>query len=172
MLQDDVSIDGCAPDIDHEPAVYPVAGSRNIEAVMERYRLEPVRDAREREERTRKGTLAVAVDDAKASEAAVAAAAARVAAAEHALARAGTSVPETSALALVRRDRFVTKLRRALELAREEHDRAVAAHAGSLASVDAARARLVRARADREVIERHFARWREARAKLAERRAD
>jgi hypothetical protein len=38
--------------------------------------------------------------------------------------------------------------------------------------VDVQRAVLARARADREVIDRHFARWRDARKKLAERRDD
>jgi hypothetical protein len=38
--------------------------------------------------------------------------------------------------------------------------------------VDVARRTLVRARADRELIDRHFARWREARRKQAERRED
>jgi hypothetical protein len=53
-----------------------------------------------------------------------------------------------------------------------EELRAEAAHGSRLGSLDEARARLARARADREVIERHFASWRQARAKLAERRED
>lgn len=51
-------------------------------------------------------------------------------------------------------------------------DRARAAHDVQEGTVDAARATLSRARAEREVIERHFAKWRERQRKLAERRED
>ena len=119
-----------------------------------------------------KGNLAGAIEQARASEAQVAAAASRVSAATTALQEARKLPAETSAIAIARSERFITKLRRTVELARDEHARALASHQGQLASVDAARDRLARARADREVIERHFARWRSDRAKLAERRED
>jgi hypothetical protein len=139
--------------------------------MSERYRLAPVRDLRDRAERTTKGNLAAAVTDARATEAQVAAAAARVEAARTALA-AATAITGGTALALARAEQFAVRRRRELAIAREEHDRAAASHRGQLAIVDAARDQLVRARADRELIERHFARWRADRAKLAERRAD
>lgn len=133
-----------------------------------------MRDARDREERLQRGNLAATIEGARASEHQVAAAAARVTAAETSLASARIVSAETTAvaLALARTERFVAKLRSALELARDEHARTVASHRGQLAIVDAARDRLTRARADREVIERHFARWREDRQKLADRRED
>jgi hypothetical protein len=140
--------------------------------MTDRYRLAPVRDARDREERVQRGNLAATIDQARASEAQVATAAARVTAAETALTRARIVTAETTALAHARTERFAAKLRAALELARDEHARAVASHRGQLATVDAARDRLTRARADREVIERHFTRWREERQKLADRRED
>ncbi len=56
--------------------------------------------------------------------------------------------------------------------AQDEHARARAARDAQLGELDAARLRLATARADREVIERHFAGWREARKKAAERRED
>lgn len=69
-------------------------------------------------------------------------------------------------------DRYVDRRRRDLEAALAEHVRATAAHDRRLGSVDEARLTLARARAERELIERHFARWREDRRKLAERRED
>lgn len=155
-----------------KPAVYPLPASRNIDAVTDRYRLAPARAAREREEKVQRGNLATTIQQARASEAQVAAAAARVTDAEAALARARIATAESTALALARTERFIAKLRHALELTRDEHARALASHRGQLATVDAARDRLTRARADREVIERHFERWREERQKLADRRAD
>ena len=141
--------------------------------VTERYRLAPVRDARDREERVQRGNLAVAVEEARATEAQVTAAAARVKKAADALAEARRAVETaTTAIAVARGERFVGRLRRALELAQDEHARAVASHAGQHAGLDAARGRLARARADREVIERHFSRWREERKRLADRRTD
>ncbi len=139
--------------------------------MTERYRLAPVREARDREERIQRGNLAAAVEDARATEHHVAAAAARVAAATTAL-EAARQTTATTASALVRSEQFITRRRRELDRARDNRARTVASHAGQVASLDAARTRLSRARADREVIERHFARWREDRAKLAERRAD
>jgi hypothetical protein len=80
----------------------------------------------------------------------------------------GTPTPAQLVLA----DRFIARLRGEVERALGEELRAEAAHGCRLGELDEARARLARARADREVIERHFASWRQARAKLAERRED
>jgi hypothetical protein len=66
----------------------------------------------------------------------------------------------------------VARLRRDLEAAEDAVERARAAHAGTLADLDLARGKLVRARADKQVIERHFAAWRAQQAKLADRRED
>jgi len=143
----------------------------------DRYRLAPVRDARSREERVRRGDLAAAASIAKASLAQVDAAARRIEearakveaarSAHIALVEAGTT-----SVALVRSEQFIVRVRRDLEIAIDAHARAEASHRGQADAVDAARGRLARARADREVIERHFARWRTERAKLAERRED
>ena len=54
--------------------------------------------------------------------------------------------------------------------ARPHELRAESAHDAHQSSVELARRQLARARADREVIERHFARWRDTQKKLAERR--
>ncbi len=77
----------------------------------------------------------------------------------------------TSAL-LARAEQFIVRTRRDLEAALDAHARAEASHRGQLDAVDSARGRLGRARADKEVIERHFARWRTEKARLAERRED
>jgi len=69
-------------------------------------------------------------------------------------------------------ERYLRRLRHDLEAIRGELLRASARHRGQLAAVDAARGRLTLARAEREVIERHFAAWRADRRKLAERRED
>ena len=73
---------------------------------------------------------------------------------------------------LVRAEHYITRLRRDVDAAIGEELRAEAAHDTRLDAIDGARGRLQRARAEREVIERHFATWREARRKLAERRDD
>jgi hypothetical protein len=139
----------------------------------DRYRLEPVRDARARDERTRKSALAGAIADASHADAALTTARARPEAARLALdqalaAREATPTAHARALA----DRFVTRRRRELADARTHELAAEAARADHAGVVDAARVQLARARADREVIERHFARWREDRRKAAERRED
>jgi len=153
--------------------VYPQPASRNIDVVTDRYRLAPVREARDREERVQRGNLAAAVESARATEVQVVAAAARVTSATSALAAARTVTTSMAmAIAIARSEQFSARLRHAVELARDEHARAVASHTGQVASLDAARGNLTRARADREVIERHFTRWREDRAKRAERRMD
>jgi hypothetical protein len=142
-----------------------------------RYRLAPVRDARARDERIRRGDLAVAVGDAKETQARLDAALTRTAAAREQLAAAiatrDTLIarPSTSDQ-LVRAERFIARRRAELDRALGEELRAEAAHDTRLGSLDEARRRLVRARADREVIERHFAGWRDAQRKLADRRED
>ena len=79
-----------------------------------------------------------------------------------------TATPEQ----LVRADRYIARRRAELDRAIGEELRAEAAHGTQLGSLDEARHRLARARADREVIERHFASWRQARRQLADRRED
>lgn len=69
-------------------------------------------------------------------------------------------------------ERFVARRRRELDDVSAEEGRAEDAHAARLGHVDTAQRTLTRARADREVIERHFERWRTERKKLAERRED
>jgi len=147
----------------------------------DRYRLSPVRDQRARDERVRRGDLAAAVGDARETEGRVAVAAARVTAARGALAdargawmalAARPAGAGATAAALVVAERFVDRRRAELAAAIDAHLRADAAHRGQLDQVDAARGRLALARAEREVIERHFAQWRTARKKLAERRED
>jgi hypothetical protein len=144
---------------------------------VDRYRLAPLRDARDRDERARRGALVSAVDDARATADGMTGAASRIAAARAATdaavrARsqllAGGASPALLALA----DRCAERRRRELDAAIGEHLRARAVHEGRLAAVDEARGRLALARADRELLERHFARWREQQHKLAERRED
>jgi hypothetical protein len=142
-------------------------------AHVDRYRLTPVRDARARDERVKRNELADAVGDACVSEAQVAVAAERVTAARAVLATAVQVAASAGAAGeRVRAERFVARCRRDLDDAAGAHARAADAHAGRVASVDTARGTLARARADREVIERHFARWREAQKRLIERRDD
>ena len=138
-----------------------------------RYRLSPVRDARERSEAVRRGDLASAVGDAKETEGQLADARTRADHARRALddAVAATAVVATAAQRALA-DRFVARRRRELAEARDAELRAEAAHGDRLGAVDVARTRLARARAERELIERHFARWRESQKRLAERRAD
>ena len=69
-------------------------------------------------------------------------------------------------------DWFVARRRRELFDARTRELEAEASRTAHHGVIDAARLTLARSRADREVIERHFARWREQRKKLAERRED
>lgn len=141
---------------------------------MERYRLAPVRDLRERDEHRRHGELASAVGDARTTAAEVAAAAGRVAALRDTIAEATGRRGELvgAPALLVLSDRYLARLRRDLDAAIGARLRAEATHAGKLAVIDEARGRLAVARADRQVIERHFASWREAKKKLAERRED
>ena len=143
----------------------------------EEYRLKPVADMRSREERVRRGDLAAASSDARASQAQVDASARRVEEARAKLQAARTAqqalvAAGTTSTQLTRADGFIARKRRDLDAVIDAHARAEASHRGQLDAVDTARGRLARARADKEVIERHFARWRTERAKLAERRED
>jgi len=145
--------------------------------MAERYRLGPVRDARTRDERVKRGELAGAVGDAAVTADDVAAASRRATAARSAVddarrAHASLVAAGASPALLVLADRFTARRRRDLEGAIGAQLRAAASHEGRLAEIDAARGRLVHSRAEREVIERHFARWRETQRKLAERRED
>jgi hypothetical protein len=143
----------------------------------DRYRLAPVRDARARDEKVRRGDLSAAVGDARETATRLDAARTRTAAARDALtaavaARDTLTRSDTTPARLVIAEQFITRRRHELDRAVGEELRAEAAHGTRLGSLDEARARLVRARADREVIERHFARWRQTQHKLAERRED
>ncbi|HEY5922895.1 MAG TPA: hypothetical protein VIV11_14550 [Kofleriaceae bacterium] len=143
----------------------------------DRYRLAPVRDARERDERIRRGDLAVAVGDARETALRLETVRARTAVARTVLTTAiaardtlmrGAMTPDQ----LVRADRYIAKCRGEVERAIGEELRTESVHGSRLGSLDEARQRLARARADREVIERHFANWRQARRQLADRRED
>lgn len=139
----------------------------------DRYRLGPVRDARTRDERVKTGDLAGAVGDASRTARALDAATERVDRARAALEAAlELRVRPGPAAAIVRAEQFVSRRRRDLAEALDAQTRAGAAHRGQLADVETARARLAHARGQREVIERHFARWRTERRKLAERREE
>jgi hypothetical protein len=139
----------------------------------DRYRLAPVRDARARDERTRRSELAGAVAGAKDAEAHAAAAHARTEAARLAVTAALAARDATvTAAQRTLADRFVARRRRELLDARTHELEAEAARSTHQGVVDGARLTLARTRADREVIERHFARWREHKKKLADRRED
>jgi hypothetical protein len=140
-----------------------------------RYRLAPVRDARERTEAVSRGSLATAVGDARETEAALAAAHTRTHLAREALETALAARASHAAMTpaqLVIEERFVARRRREWADARDAELRARQAHDDRLGVVGVARGQLVHARAERELIERHFARWRETQRKLAERRDD
>src|SRR5262245_5249115 len=145
----------------------------NIDHVEARYRLSPMRDARARDERVRRGELAGALGDAQRLAAELDEAAAQVARARAAIAEAAATrdamLVGSTAVVVARHDRYVRRLRRDLDDAHGELVRADAHHRGQLDAVDDARRRLALARAEREVIERHFAAWRAERRKLAER---
>jgi hypothetical protein len=143
----------------------------------DRYRLAPVRDLRARDERVRRGELAAAVGDARTTEAQVAETARRVEAARAAVAAARTAeralvARGTTPALLTLAGRFTARKRHELDAVIEAHLRAQARHRGQLEEIDAARTQLARARGERELVERHFARWRTERAKLADRRED
>lgn len=141
------------------------------------YRLGPVRDQRARQQRVREGDLAGAVGDARASQAAVDTARAHAQQIREAIdaareQRDATLAAGATTHVLALADRHLARLLRDHDAALDALARATAAHAGRLEAVDAARGRLALARADKEIIERHFARWRAEKAKLAERRED
>lgn len=143
----------------------------------DRYRLAAVRDVRARDEQARKGDLAVAVGDARQTQGRLDAARARTAAAHAALLTARTARDAllsagAAGSVLVRAEAYIARRRRELEGAIAEEVRCEAVHAGRLDEVDTARRTLTRARAERQVIERHFERWREDKKKLADRRED
>lgn len=119
------------------------------------------------------GDLAGAVGDAAASARALAAATERVERARALLAEAIRACGQPGpAAAIVRAERFTSRRRRELDDAIDIETRARAAHRGQLAEVDTARGRLAHARGQRELVERHFARWRAERRKAAERREE
>lgn len=69
-------------------------------------------------------------------------------------------------------ERFIARCRGLVAAMTKAELRANAAFDSRAEAVDDARAILACARAEREIIERHFARWREAQLKLADRRED
>jgi hypothetical protein len=146
----------------------------------DRYQLAAVRDARERDERGKRGELASSVGDAREALARLEAAQGRTKQARTALAEALTAreaclaaSPTPAWMArIANADRFVMRRRHELDAALGEELRAHGSHDAHQGVVDVQRMRLARARADREVIDRHFARWREGKHKLAERRED
>lgn len=168
MLEDDVAVDRCSAD--HGAAVY----HHNVE----RYRLAPVRDLRARDEKLHQGRLASAVDDARATQVAVDAAQRRVDDLRRRVAQAeqqrhGAMASTTfEVAAIVLAERHLAWLRAELDAAIGAHVRAIATHAGVLGTVDEARGRLAASRAHKEIVERHFARWRDERKRLSERRED
>jgi hypothetical protein len=142
----------------------------------DRYRLGPLRDVRERAEAVGRGHLATKIGDASITAAVVADAHTRSAAARAALAAAvvyARAIPATAtAHERVLADRFIARRRHELAAARDEELRAELAHDRRQTEVDAARLQLARARADRQVIERHFERWRDEQKKRADNAAD
>jgi len=143
----------------------------------DRYRLAAVRDVRARNEKARKGELAVAVGDAHEILAKLDAARTRTKAARDAVV-AGCAGRDALASAgatgaqLALADQFIARRRRELDQTVAEEIRCEAAHAERQGKVDAARLVLARSRAERQVIERHFERWRDERKKLLDRRED
>ena len=139
----------------------------------DRYRLGPLREVRERAEVVRRGHLVAAIDDAGVTAAHLAGRRARTAAAREALTSAIASTPAVgTATDLALADRYIARRRRELAAALDEELRSQLAHDQREGEVDLARGRLARARADREIIERHFARWRDEQRKRAENAAD
>jgi hypothetical protein len=136
-----------------------------------------MREARTRDEHIKRGDLASAVRDAVSLATGASASAGRVARYRTQIAAARAHRDQllergATVAILARLERYLLRLRHALDAARAEQLRAEARHQGQLAAVDQARSRFILARADREVIERHFATWRAERRKLAERRED
>ena len=139
----------------------------------DRYRLGPLREVRERAEVVRRGHLVAAIDDAGVTAAHLASRRARTAAARDALTSAIAQTPAVgTATDLALADRYIARRRRELAAALDEELRSQLAHDQREGEVDLARGQLARARADREIIERHFARWRDEQRKRAENAAD
>lgn len=69
-------------------------------------------------------------------------------------------------------ERFAGRCRRLLATASDAVAEGEDQLADRASTLDRARRALLHARRERELVERHFARWREAKRKLAERRAD
>jgi hypothetical protein len=139
----------------------------------DRYRLTPVRDARARDERVKRGDLAAAASDARETQGRLDAARARVTAARDALAKAiANRLTLGTGAQLALAETYIARRRHELEAAIGEELRVEAAHEKRLGELDLARRTLARARAEREVIERHFRRWRDERQRLASRRED
>jgi hypothetical protein len=139
----------------------------------DRYGLAPLRALREQRETVRRGNLATAVGDAHVTAAEVEAARGRT---ERARVAVGAAYQAREALRTSEQwaaaERFIARRRHELDRARDEQLRAELAHEHRTAEVDAARAQLARARADRQLVERHFERWRADRQRAAERTAD
>src|SRR5450432_3258795 len=132
----------------------------------DRYRLGPLRDVRERAEAAGRGNLASKIGDASITAAVVADAHTRSSTARAALAAAISAIPSTAtAHQRLLAERFIARRRHELAAARDEELRAELAHDRRQSEVDSARLQLARARADRQVIERHFERWRDEQKK-------
>jgi len=132
-----------------------------------------MREVRARNERVQQGDLAGAVGHARVLGGAVEAAARRVELARAAIAQAtATRDRALAGGAATATIAGLARLRHELDGALGELARARTRHRGQLAAVDGAREQLAMARAEREVIERHFAAWRASREKLADRRDD
>jgi hypothetical protein len=141
--------------------------------VADGYRLEPLRGVRERAEVVRRGNLASKIDDARVTAAVVVENHARSEAARAALTAAlATREAMKTAWELGLAESYVHRRRKELAAALDEELRAQLAHDQRETDVDVARGQLVRARAERLVIENHFARWREDKRKRAENAAD
>jgi hypothetical protein len=154
-----------------------MGGECNIDWMEARYRLAPMREARARDERARRGDLAGAVGDARVLADDVADITRRIARARAAITEVGATRERWlarggAAGTIAHLEHHLRRLRRDLDAVHGELARAEARHRGQLDAVDLAQGRFTRARADREVIERHFTAWRTERRKLAERRED
>jgi hypothetical protein len=139
----------------------------------DRYRATPVRVQRGHAEQVSRAQLAAAVGHARDAEVRLDALRADAEAARARLGQAQQVVDgQATAGGRAISERFAARCRRALASALDAIAAAEDALADRTTAIDAARRALARSRAEREVIERHFARWRDARRKLAERRTD
>ncbi|MFS6835665.1 hypothetical protein, partial [Staphylococcus aureus] len=114
--------------------------------------------------------LADASQDARATATALAAATARCEAITAQISATPRVAATANELAII--ERFLARRRAELDAARVDEARARGAHEQRTEVVDGARVRLTHARAQKEVIERHFGRWREMQRKVAERKED